>query len=412
MALQDKAPESSALPFAGVFVVDFGVGVAGVEVARLLVEYGAEVVKIESSKAVDFVRIAIPGPMNGPFSSSNRNKQSFGVNLKTEAGVELVKKLVAKADVVVENSGTGVMERLGFGYEAIKEINPSVIMLSSQIVGSRGPWKNWIGYGPSTHPVSGLQYLWNYPEDKDEPAGSTNIHPDHLVGRTGALGVVAAMIQREREGRGAHVEIAQFEAIIQLLGDLFARESIAPGSVEPQGNSSERGAPWGAYECDGDDQWCVINVRDDADWKRLREALGNPDWATSPTYDSVEGRREAHTVIDEGLTAWTLQRSGLEATEILQNHGVPAGLVVNPEYQANDPHLAARDFFHKIDQFGLGDITLEGLGIRGTDLPRPEAKSAPLLGQHTREICASMLGLTAAETDALFAEGVLEETLL
>ena len=146
-----------SFPFAGLRVIDFGVGVAGVEVGRLLAEYGAQVIKIESSRAADFIRQVIPGPMNPPFASANRTKWSFGVNLKTPEGAALARRLVTIADVVIENSATGVMQRLGLGYRDLQQINPRVIMFSTQLLGASGPWKSWSGYGPNAHAVSGLQ---------------------------------------------------------------------------------------------------------------------------------------------------------------------------------------------------------------------------------------------------------------
>lgn len=396
-------------PFAGLRVIDFGVGVAGVEVGRLLAEYGAEVIKVESSRAVDFIRAVIPGPMNPPFASANRTKQSFGVNLKTPEGVALARRLVRMADVVIENSGTGVMERLGLGYDDLQQINPSVIMFSTQLLGASGPWKSWSGYGPNAHAVSGLQYLWNYPEDRDNPAGSTNIHPDHLVGRLGGLAVVAALLRRERDGCGAHIHVAQFEALVQLLGDLLIKESLAPGTVGPHGNSSERGTPWGVYPCAGEDEWCVINVRSDAEWQNLRAALGSPDWMVTPQCDNVEGRRQAGKQIDEALAAWTRDRAPAEVMQLLQSHSVPAAVVEHPVHQINDPHLTERGFFQRIDQVGLGPVILEGAGFRAQHIPPARVESAPLLGQHTRQICRAWLEMSEAEIDGLLATGVLEE---
>jgi crotonobetainyl-CoA:carnitine CoA-transferase CaiB-like acyl-CoA transferase len=316
---------------------------------------------------------------------------------------------VRQADVVIENSSAGVMDRLGLGYETLKKINSRIILVSTQLLGSSGPWSSWIGYGPHNHAVSGLQYLWNYPEDADTPAGSTNTHPDHLVGRLGALGVVAALIQRDRAGNGAHVEVAQFEVMIQLLGDLLVKESLAPGSVRPQGNSSQRGSPWGAYPCLGEDEWCVINVRSDAEWAALREALGDPDWAARSSHDGVEGRREARREIDDALGAWTRERSPTDVMEHLQARGVPAGVVQHAEHQVRDPHLQERGFFRELDQPGLGRVLLEGPVFRGTDMPGPRVEPAPLLAQHTREICRSALGLPDSEIDRLVETGVIED---
>lgn len=406
-----ESRDTSPFPFAGIRVLDFGVGIAGVEVARLLGEYGADVIKIESSGAPDFIRGVIPGPMNPPFASSNRNKRSLGVDLKSAAGLALVRRLVPLADVLIENSGTGVMDRLGLGYADVKAMNPRIIYFSSQLLGASGPWKDWIGYGPNTHPVSGLQYLWNYPEDAGEPAGAANIHPDHLVGRLGALAVAAGLVQRERDGAGVHIEIAQFEAIIQLLGDLFAKESLDPGSVQPLGNSSESGAPWGAYPSEGEDEWCVVNVRSDREWRALREAMGDPDWASPARYDTVEGRRDAEHEIDRGIAAWTRERKAADVMHTLQARGIPAGVVADPAHQLGDPHLAERGYYRVLDQTALGEISAEGMGFRGTRLPEPRLSSAPLLGEQSRPVCRELLGLSDGEIDGLIAEGVLEEKL-
>jgi crotonobetainyl-CoA:carnitine CoA-transferase CaiB-like acyl-CoA transferase len=401
--------EKSRFPLTGLRVLDFGIGAAGTEAGRLLAEYGAEVIKIESSKALDFARVVVPGTMNAGFTSSNRSKKSFGIDLKNRAAARITHQLVCQADVVIENSAAGVMDRLGLGYETLKKLDSRIILFSTQLMGSSGPWRGWIGYGPHNHAVSGLQYLWNYPEDVDTPAGSTNTHPDHLVGRLGALGVVAALIQRDREGGGAHVEVAQFEAMIQLLGDLLAKESLAPGSVQPQGNSSERGSPWGVYPCLGEDEWCVINVRSDAEWAALREALGDPAWARRIEYDAVKGRREAWCEIEDALGAWTRERSPTDVMELLQARGVPAGVVQHAEHQVGDPHLREREFLQELDQPGLGRVLLEGPVFRGSNMPGPKVEAAPLLAQHTREICHSILGLPDSEVDRLIEKGALEE---
>lgn len=396
-------------PFHGVRVLDFGVGAVGVEVGRLLAEYGADVIKVESGSAPDFMRVVMSGWITPGFASSSRSKRSLGVNLKDERGLELVRRLVRRSDVVIENNAAGVMERLGLDPVKLRELNPRIVSFSSQIVGSSGPWRHWIGYGPSTHPVSGLQYLWNYPEDEDRPAGSTNVYPDHLVGRVGALATVAGLIARERTGRGWHADAAQFETAIQLLGDLFAQESLAPGTVRPQGNASPRGAPWGAYPCAGEDEWCVINVRNDAEWAALREALGDPGWARRPEYAGAPGRIRARDAIDRELAAWTSGRTPREAMERLQSRGVPAGLMAHARHHAEDPHLEHRRYPQSVDQPGLGSMLFEGPGFRGSDLPDPVVRPAPLLGEHTREVCAELLGLSGAEIDALLEAGVLED---
>ena len=405
---RQRAESTDTYPFQGLRVLDFGVGAVGVEVGRLFAEYGADVIKVETSANLDFIRAIQGGGMSPPFASSNRSKRGLGINIKKEKGLELVRRLIQGTDVIVENSATGVMERMGIGYEAVRDLNPRVIMISSQLLGSTGAWSSWVGYGPSTHPVTGLTYLWNFPEDEDHPAGTQNIYPDHLIGREGALLAVAALIQRERTGAGCHGEVAQFETPIGLLGDIFLQESLHAGSALPQGNHSVRGAPWGAYPCQGEDEWCVINVRSDEEWERLRAIMEDPPWARKQEYGSTRGRLSARAEIDRRLSEWTSSRSSREVMLLLQEHDIPAGMVQHPRDQVEDPHLSERDYRRPLDQPPLGRLLLEGPAFRGTGIPEPIITPAPSLGEHSREICASLLNMTEDEVDRLIAEGVLE----
>ncbi len=395
--------------FGGLRVIDFGIGAVGVEAGRLLAEYGAEVIKVESRTYPDFIRIIEGSFMTPPFSSSSRTKQSLGVNVRTPNGLDVVRRLIQRSDILIENSGAGVMDRMGLSWEAVHAINPRIIMVSSQLAGAHGPWSKWIGYGPSTHPFSGLTWLWNYFEDMHQPAGSQNIYPDHLVGRMCAALAAAGLLQRERTGTGCHMEVAQFEMTIAMLGDLFLQESISPGSVTPQGNDSERGAPWGAFPSVGEDSWCVINVRDDGEWQRLRAALGDPEWARDAAYATSAGRIAARAALNARLGEWTAQRTSLEAMETLQAAGVACGMMQNPAEQLDDPHLVERGYPQRIEQPPIGPLVLEGPAFRGSDLAGPIVLPAPDLGEQTRDICARILGMSAGEIDTLISEGVLEE---
>jgi crotonobetainyl-CoA:carnitine CoA-transferase CaiB-like acyl-CoA transferase len=177
------------------------------------------------------------------------------------------------------------------------------------------------------------------------------------------------------------------------------------------GNSSECGAPWGAYPCEGEDEWCVVNVRSDREWRSLCEAMGDPEWALPARYDAVEGRRGAEREIDAGIAAWTRERKAVDVMHTFQARGIPAGVVAHPAHQLADRHLAERGYYRVLDQTALGEISAEGMGFRGTRLPEPRLSSAPLLGEHTRPVCRELLGLSDGEIDALIAEGVLEEQL-
>ena len=238
----------SPRPFAGIRVLDFGIGGVGVECSRLLGVMGADVVKVESAAAPDFQRVVLGGLMNGAFASSSRSKRGLGIDLSRAEGVALVHRFAAVADVVVENRGTGALDRLGIGWDALHTVNPRLVMISSQLMGDRGVWANWKGYGPITRAVSGLAWLWNHPEDAEDPQGVTTIHPDHQAGRWMALLAAALLLRRARTGIGGHADVAQVEVIVGQLGDLLAAESLAPGSVRPVGNQGPD-APWGVFRC-------------------------------------------------------------------------------------------------------------------------------------------------------------------
>jgi crotonobetainyl-CoA:carnitine CoA-transferase CaiB-like acyl-CoA transferase len=396
-------------PLRGVRVIDCGVGAVGVEVGKFLGEFGADVIKIESSDAPDFIRVIMSSYMNPSFLSSNFAKRSFGVDLTTERGRELVTQLVRDADVFIENSAASTFEKLGFGAKALREINPRIVSFSSQSVGSYGPWRHWIGYGPNTHSVSGLQHLWNYPEDEEQPAGSTAVYPDHFVGRLGALSVIAGLIAREHTGEGSHHDAAQFEAPIGMLGDLFAQESIAPGSVHPLGNASTRGAPWGCYPCTGDDEWCAITVRSDDEWRKLRTAIGEPDWAADARFDTAAGRIAEREKLDELIGGWTAEHESRAVMETLQAVGVPAGLLAHPEHHMSDPQMMHRGYQKLIIQPDYESILVEGPPFLGSDLPEVVTDPAPWLAEHTREIAKQELGLSDSEIDELIESGVLED---
>lgn len=402
------APDASP-PFAGLRVLDLGIGAVGVETGRLFAEYGAEVIKVESRTYPDFIRTVQGSNMNPSFASSSRTKRSFGVDLKTERGLELVHELVRRSDVLIENSATGVMDRIGLGYERIRELNPRLVMVSSQLLGSRGAWSSWSGYGPNTRPVAGLTYLWNHPEDADAPPGVSTIHPDHLVGRLAAIAAVASLVRRDRTGTGGHAEVAQFESVVGMLGDLLLQESLEAGSVRPTGNVRADAAPWGPYPCAGEDEWCVVTVRDDDDWNRFRKAIGDPGWAADDALATAAGRVARREEVDEAVSSWTRERAPRAVMTTLQEAGVPAGIVQHPEHQLIDPHLRERGYLREIDQPPLGPIVLEGPAFHGRRMPTADVRPAPDHGEHTRDVCRRVLELDAGEIDHLVVEGVLEE---
>ena len=394
-------------PFENLRVLDFGIGGVGVEAARLFAEYGADVIKVESKVYPDFIRVVMGTQISGSFASSSRSKRGLGVNLKSDEGRKLLHELVRHADVITENGSTGTMDSLGVGYEALSKTNPRIVLASSQLLGDHGAWADWIGYGPSTQPIGGLVHLWDY-RDSAEPAGSTSIFPDHLAGRLLAISALAGLFRRMRTGRGAHASVAQAEAVANIIGDQLLKEGVAPGTVGPRGNRSERGAPWGSYPCAGPDQWVAITIRDDADWAKLQIAIGDPDWAKDSRYATAAGRAADHDAIDVKLSAWTLGRSPKAVTAVLQMFKVPAAPMYTARDQLHDPHFQARGYPRWIEQQVVGWMAMEGPCFQASGMSDIQLFQAPLVGEHTRAIARDILGITDSEIDAKLEAEVLE----
>ena len=402
-----KQYEIPDLPLAGIRVLDFGHGGVGVECGRMLAEYGADVIKVESRSYPDFIRIVLGGEMTAAFASSNRSKRGFGANLKHPEGLKIVKKLLSEADVVIENNSTGKMKTLGLSYETLKELNPELIMVSSQLMGSRGPFASWSGYGPTIQSVTGFSWLWNF-DDGDPPPGSPAIHPDHLAGRVCALFTAAALYSRDRNGKGMHVEVAQSESLIATLGDQFLAEGVESGSIRPMGNDSDLGAPWGTFPCAGHEEWCVICVRDDEDWKHLISAMGTPEFLSEQRFAHSAGRIKYREEVNQLVRKWTKRCSRDAVVQACREFGVPAAAVVSAAEQFKDPQLQSRNFFQEIEQPPLGPLILDGPCLTGTAMHELFLQPAPGLGEHTRDICINDLGMDPLEVETLIAKGALE----
>ena len=285
-------------------MLDFGVIVLGAEAARLFADQGAEVIKIESRAFPDGARVS---PVH--FAIGHRGSRSIGVNLRSAEGVDVVKRLVAESDVVLANFKPGTLEKLGLGPRTLREINPGIVIANSSALGATGPWSSWMGYGPLVRCASGLTSLWRYPDDPESFSDSTTIHPDHYAARVTAITVLAALIARRRSGRGAEIATSQAETILMQIGTLLVQEALRPGSAQATGNAGVGAAPWGVYRCAGDDEWCVVTVRDDEDWHRLRTALGDPAWAAGEELATATGRIALRAEIDQHLAAWIRRRS-------------------------------------------------------------------------------------------------------
>lgn len=406
---EPQHPRLARRPFEGILVLDLGVIVAGAELGRLLADQGAEVIKVESRAYPDGLRQSLDNaPMSISFAQGSRGKQSLGLNLRDPRGLALFKDLVASADVVLSNFKPGTLESLGIGYDVLSVIKPDIIMADSSALGNHGPASNSMGYGPLVRASTGLTWLWRYPQSADGFSDSTTIFPDHFAARISAAAIAAMLIRRQRRGLGGRVSVCQAETILGALSTAFLEESLRPGSCVPHGNRQRFVAPGNVFPCAGDDEWCALSVGSDEQWQRFCQVLERPDWADDARLATVEGRLARAAVLEEGITAWTRERSPFEVRDLLQAAGTAAGNMLRLDQMAADPHLLARNFFQTLHQPGLiAPVLTENAPALGV-LPPPRIRPAPFHGEHTLTLAETLLGLDASTCDALVAEGVLE----
>jgi len=400
-----------APPLTGLRMLDLGVIVFGAELGRLFADQGVDVIKVENSAFPDGLRQTRKGGgMNASFAWGHRNKRGLGVDLRSPDGARLFRELAADADIVSANFKPGTLESLGFSHAELARINPRIVVTDSSAFGSRGPWRTRMGYGPLVRASCGLSALWRDTEaDPDEPSSfcdGATVYPDHIAGHAGAVAALAAVIGRGAVGAGQAIEVPQADVAVYALGATLALASSRPGSIDAEGNRRSGMAPAGVFPCAGDDEWCVITVRDDDDWRALAAAAGLPD---EPELRSFAGRAARRDQLEEQLAAWTADRESARVEEELQAAGVPAAAMVRLPDELTHPQLVARDSFHTLDHPMLsGPIPASARIARFSGVPDPAQRPAPTPGQHTREICASLLSMKPDEIDRLAAAGVLE----
>ena len=393
----------------GIIVLDLGTGVAVPDGTRLLAELGAKVIKIESSKNLDFVRtIAAEKNSSAGFNETNRNKLSIGVDLQTEKGKELLKKLIKMADVFAENQRGGVAKSLGFDYESVRKIKPDIVYISSQGFGGGGPHSDYPAYGPMLSAGSGMLSIWKHPEDP-YPVGSNSPLPDHMASKQCAIAIMAALDYKRRTGKGQHIDMAQTEVAASLIGESYLDYTINKRMPQPKGNRCSYAAPHGAYPCTGIDNWVAISIYTDEEWHSFVKAIGNPNWAGDSKFMTLLGRLKNVDELDKLIAEWTTPRDAWEVQETLQKAGVPAGVVQRAPDTMKDPQILHDKALVELDHPIVGKRLYPNVALKLSGTPALASKPAPLLGQHTDEICRELLHMSDEDIKNLIKEGVLEK---
>lgn len=389
----------------GIRIIDFGHVMAGPWCTMQLASLGAEVIKIETRARPDEQRAqhgkgAVDNlEANSNFFEINLGKKSVSLNLTTEEGRALAKKLVATADLVLENMRPGVMKKLGLDYEELVKVKPDLIMLSLSGFGATGALKRYAAYNPCFTSVGGTSHLTGYAEKK--PNTMTNSGGDARAGTAAVFAALVALKFRQETGKGQYIDSSSSEVINSMVGDQMMDYAMNRRSPKRHGNTDKVMAPHNVYRCAGADSWLSIAVGSDTEWQGLVTALGNPAWGNDAAFASAEGRKANEAQIDTLIAEWAADRQAVEAMHLLQSQGVAATPCFKASELFNDPHVLERGQVQEVDHPVLGRRKTITSPYRLSETPTHIRGSAPILGANNDEVFQSVLGMEAAEIAAL-----------
>ncbi len=397
----------------GIKVADFTWVIAGPLITKNLADYGATVVRIESRTRPDLIRVTMPykdGKVGldraGFFCYYNANKYSLSLNLSHPKGVEVAKRLVSWADVVVENFAAGMMERWGLGYNELKKLRPDIIMLRTSNQGQTGPLAQQPGLGTHLSALVGFVNLTGWPDRPPTPLQSA--YTDYISQNFATTILLAALDYRRRTGKGQLLDVSQFEAGLQFLTPVILNQVVNNTENGRMGNYCPYSAPHGAYRCQGDDRWCVISVSSDREWEAFCKAIGNPPWTREPRFATTRSRKENEAELNKLVAGWTINHSAEEVMMMMQAAGVRAGVVKSPEDIYQDPQLRHRNFFWALNHKEMGHVSHLGQVSILSKTPAEPRMPAPCLGEHSEFVCQQFLGMSEEEfVDLLRDEVVL-----
>jgi crotonobetainyl-CoA:carnitine CoA-transferase CaiB-like acyl-CoA transferase len=408
----------SALPFEGLRVVDMTTFWAGPSCTHMLAMLGAEVIHVESTRRPDGTRLIAGIPITEDqwwekspiFSGLNTNKKGLTLDLQSAAGRDLLLRLIATSDVIVENFTPRVLEQIGLDFAAVQAVRPDAIMLRMPGFGLDGPWRDNPAFAYVIEAASGISWLTGYPDRNPYEPYSVG-DPNAGVHALNAL--LLALEHRRRTGQGVHIEAAMVDAALNIAAEQVVEYSAYGALLQRDGNRGPTAAPQNLYRTNEIDEfgrrdcWVAVAVATDKQWAGLTDALGRPEWAVDPALASAKGRRRKHDLIDEHLIAWCETRTGDDIVDKLWGHGVPVAKVMQPHRQSELPQLTARRFFEDVDHPVNARTPHSTLPFTSTRGPaRVHVQPAPLLGQHNREVLTE-LGLSDKDIDELEAQGVI-----
>lgn len=389
---------------AGIRVVELGQLIAGPFCGQLLGDMGADVIKVEPPGAGDPMRAWGRGEHKLWWEVVSRNKRSVSANLRVPAGQDLVRRLAAGADILIENFKPGTMEKWGLGPDALHALNPRLIIVRVSGYGQSGPYSARAGFGGIGEAMGGWRYIVG---DPDRPPSRMGVSiGDSLAATYGCLGALAALHARERTGRGQVVDSALYEAVLQVMESLIPEYQLSGYIRERSGSKLPGIAPSNVYRCrDGE---YLIGANQDAVFARLCAAMGRPELATDPDYVDHVARGRNQDRLDQIIEDWTLTLTVAEVEALMIAHSIPAGKIYRAPEMLEDPHFAARKAVIEVATERWGPVKMQNAFPKLSDTPSDVRSAAPAtVGQHNREVYGELLGLSAAELDALAAAGAI-----
>lgn len=397
-------------PLAGIRVLDFTHVLAGPFCTRLLADFGADVVRVESTTRPDHMRADTVRPgfegrqdRSGTYLNTNRSKRSITINLKTDGGHRLATRLAGVADIIVENFSADAMAKLRLDYENLQPVNPRLIYVSMAGYGHTGPRRDWRSMNMILQGYSGLMMVTG--SEGDPPTSISNSWNDYIGGLHACFGILNALAERRATGKGVFLDVSQFECSVATLGALLL-SSVVNGTVPARvGNRSSHLAPQGLYRCAGADQWCALSVQNDAQWHSLISAMGATPWENDDRFATLLGRLRHHDEIDARIEAWTRELTSEEVESRLQAVGVPARRMRRVNDLVDGTELSS--VFKSMEDRRLGSmlVTAHPFFFLSGSLRAPTP--APSMGEHNKQALSDWLGFSEQEIRSLVEQKVL-----
>ena len=400
-------------PLDGVKVLDFSATVLGPTVTRYLTDNGATVVKVESITHPETTRMATPHAgreqginRSGYFATHNAGKLGLSLDMKKPRAIEVAKRLIQWADVVIETFTPGIMQRWGLDYESLRQIKPDIIMASSSLQGQTGRYSSHRGYGMISASMTGWFELTGWPDG--EAVGPYSAYSDFIGWNYLLISILVALDYRDRTGKGQYIDHSHIESGAHFLSPALLDYNINGRVATRMANREPGAAPHGAYRCDGQDRWCVIAVTNDEEWQALGRVIGNPDWSKGSRFATFIARKENEDELDKLVEGWTINHAAEEVMVLMQQAGVPAGLVENAEDLFRDPQLKHREAFVTLEHSEMGAYHISTAVFRPSGYSNKPRFPAPLMGEHNEYILKEFLGMSDEEIADLVAEEVLQ----